>query len=448
MEKIKIKKVSPVVFLLIGLLLILAGIAVIFMYDDYDIIAIDIALIIYFLIETISYARWKFKQKEIKAAVISIVAFFVISALIILLTNLFYNVFVIFIAIILFVLFIVRVAICIHLFIVDGPGLVKTAVQAILCLAGGVMLCILKPPYSINLVLFVLVIYLILYGITRVSDFFAAITKADLDESRSKRRMHISLPNIVSFRLTEYILDECTKVLDENENVTVLACEKEGENADDVNFEILLHVSRIPGKGFGHVDICIDDTIYTYGCYDSTSCKFGGLFAGGVFMIVPKKPYIDNCLKNQRKYIVSYGCKLSEEQLSRVKARINEFLEDTVPMDVDISKEETRLGGDGVIGTAKMGGKSYSVVKGPFKTYFVVSTNCVALADTIIGKAGLDSLSSGSLTTPGAYFKLLDVMFRRSNTVVIRRTVYLQSEAGEKKKQDINDALLKQSKKK
>ena len=29
-------------------------------------------------------------------------------------------------------------------------------------------------------------------------------------------------------------------------------------------------------------------------------------------------------------------------------------------------------------------------MKGPFKTYFALNTNCVLLADTIVGQAGID----------------------------------------------------------
>ena len=74
------------------------------------------------------------------------------------------------------------------------------------------------------------------------------------------------------------------------------------------------------------------------------------------------------------------------------------------------------------------------VTKGPFKRYFAIASNCVQLADTIIGKAGLDALSKNSLKTPGAYYDLMESMFIRKNSLVVRKTAYLQVPKEEKKK--------------
>lgn len=435
MLTIKTKKIPSIVYLIFGLILLAAGIFFIVSHTGYSLIALCIIYILYLLFETIYYIFGGEAEGNKKNIILAIVFFFIVSALIILFALLFYSIIAILFIILSFVLFLVRTFICVHLYIVDGPNFIKTALLALLCLAVGITLICLKEPYRSNLFFTIIGIYFMAHGISCLADFFNSITRAGLSATRTKRRIRFSTPNIFTFGLTKDIISECNKVLRKDDNITVLTCEKEGENIEDANFEILVHVSRIPGKQFGHVDICIDNTIYTYGCYETTSCRFGGLFADGIFMIVPKQPYIENCLKNQRKYIIGYGCKLSDFQMENVKARINEFLSETKPMEIDTTQEETRLGGDGVIATAKMGGHSHKVVNGPFKTYFAIATNCVALADTIIGKAGIDSLSSGSIKTPGAYFDMLDSLFNRSNTLVIKRTAYLQSKAGEIKEQ-------------
>ena len=43
----------------------------------------------------------------------------------------------------------------------------------------------------------------------------------------------------------------------------------------------------------------------------------------------------------------------------------------------------------------------YKFTSSKFKTYFVMSTNCVLLADTIVGTAGTDILSARGFISPG-----------------------------------------------
>lgn len=70
------------------------------------------------------------------------------------------------------------------------------------------------------------------------------------------------------------------------------------------------------------------------------------------------------------------------------------------------------------------GANIYKLSSGPFKKYFALSTNCVQLADTITGSAGLDALSVKGVITPGNYYALLNNMFERKNTIVISRNFY------------------------
>ena len=63
-------------------------------------------------------------------------------------------------------------------------------------------------------------------------------------------------------------------------------------------------------------------------------------------------------------------------------------------------------------------------MKGPFKTYFALNTNCVLLADTIVGQAGIDLVKIQGLISPGAYFEYFNREFSRKNSFVISRIIY------------------------
>ena len=53
-----------------------------------------------------------------------------------------------------------------------------------------------------------------------------------------------------------------------------------------------------------------------------------------------------------------------------------------------------------------------------------MSTNCVLLADTIVGKAGTDILSARGFISPGTYQDYLDKEFERPHSLVVTKRVY------------------------
>ena len=64
-------------------------------------------------------------------------------------------------------------------------------------------------------------------------------------------------------------------------------------------------------------------------------------------------------------------------------------------------------------------GELYKFIKSKFKSYFVLSTNCVLLADTIVGQAGTDILSPKGFIAPGTYQAYLDREFEKPNSIVV-----------------------------
>jgi hypothetical protein len=69
--------------------------------------------------------------------------------------------------------------------------------------------------------------------------------------------------------------------------------------------------------------------------------------------------------------------------------------------------------------------KFYKFRKGKFKTYFVLNTNCVQLADELLGTSGIDLLSINGLITPGTYYDYFNREFRRKNSIVVSKEIYL-----------------------
>src|SRR5699024_633924 len=90
------------------------------------------------------------------------------------------------------------------------------------------------------------------------------------------------------------------------------------------------------------------------------------------------------------------------------------------------------------------GASIYQVQSGPFRKYFAINTNCVKLADTISGPAGLDILRVNAIATPGSYFSMLNEMFERGDTLVTERTIYSDKKRGKTLAQKLEKQAKKQ----
>lgn len=436
MKTSKINLANPIVKLISGILLIiLAALLLILDIETWKIIAVLTATAI-LISAAISKFIVKATNRNYFDAVFTLIFYALLATAVIVFAKLFVGSIFLILGILALAIAVLRILICIHLATVDGPGLFSNAFSAIICIIFGVLM--LSDIGSQNTFILQLVcgLYCVFYAITCFGDFFAQISKADMKSDKSKRRTHFALPNFVTALFTTKIIKYYDALLEEDDTLTEIVEEKETDTPMDINFHILVHVSHNILSRMGHVDISIGDTVYSYGNYDSSKNLFGGFISGGAFIIVPKAPYLVHCLTAQRKFVIDYGCSLSDEQMAKVKAKIEDILKSTTELDMDNPDIIDLEHNEGAKPVHDMNGKLYRVDKGPFKRYFAISSNCVQLADNIIGETGFDALSKNSIRTPGAYYDMMDKQFKRKNTRVLTKTAYLQTEAGAKRKAD------------
>ncbi|MBQ9210134.1 MAG: DUF308 domain-containing protein [Clostridia bacterium] len=184
------------------------------------------------------------------------------------------------------------------------------------------------------------------------------------------------------------------------------------------DLEIFLHVGKKVAMGMGHVDIALGDTVYTYGCYDAKSNRLFGILSDGVFVKAKRDEYIQFCLKYAKKCLIGYGVVLTEEQKRAIQEKIASFLLESIPwIPTDSAPEQKQLQKDA-------DGEFYKIGKGPYKTYNLLTTNCVAVANMLSGSGGVDLMNPQGIITPGTYCEFLDRQFMRKKSIVISRTVY------------------------
>lgn len=291
------------------------------------------------------------------------------------------------------------------------------------------ILIIFHPLTSISAISDVIGLFFIFYGISFIVD--GLLEGLSIDTKNSfKRRIRISLPVFMVALIPHSILMKINKSLEtegySEEDLTLL------EDNIPFDLEVLIHVAEKGTAAFGHVDIWFDDKVMTYGSYDHDTYKFGGAISDGVFIeITDKDKYIEFSQKEMDKTLFGFGLKLTEEQHERVRDKIEDIKanlyewkpKSQLDEEIGIIPEHPRTDYASKV-YDKLKGKFYKFVKGPFKTYFVMNTNCVLLADKIVGQAGIDLVKIQGLISPGAYFEFFNREFSRKNSFVISRTIY------------------------
>lgn len=329
------------------------------------------------------------------------------------------------------ILGIMRLLICVSCVKNKIKGAVRNGFSAVLCLAFGLFL-IIHPIQNFSLLSLIAGFYMIFYAVTMLGDFIASVSKSDLNEDRISRRLHFALPNLYTAIQPARMIGEINKNRKDGKIVGGMLIERKPDtDLDTVNVEILVHLTTQGTNKFGHVDLAVKDKVYSYGTYDSSKVSLGGFVAQGTFIIVPKIPYLKYCLDYQQKYVIGFGASLSDKQLAAVQKNIEEMLSHCEPLESQY-EHAVKRGEDGsqfddpasnIV--RDVGGKVYTVVDGSFRRYFGINTNCVRVADWLLTDSGVDRLTFNAISTPGGYYSMLDNMFIRKNTRIIRKTSYI-----------------------
>lgn len=259
-------------------------------------------------------------------------------------------------------------------------------------------------------------VYLIVYGLFSLGDCLRELLRTDIRGRSVKRRIRIAPPVLLT-ALTPMAL---LRALDDPDEAEETAKWTRRETTDDgatADLEIFVHLSKSTAMGMGHVDIALGDRVLAYGCYDPESNRLFGAISDGVLVEADRRRYIPFCLEHEKKKLIGFGVSLTQEQKKLVADAAEGFLRGSVLWEPAAGTESALL-------AQQAGAVFHKLRQGPFATYNVFKTNCVALADWLCGASGLDLMVTQGVITPGTYFTFLDRQFRRPNSIVISRTVY------------------------
>ncbi|WP_455441261.1 DUF308 domain-containing protein [Streptococcus parasanguinis] len=292
-------------------------------------------------------------------------------------------------------------------------------------LNGGIGLASVLEPGSDGHFQFILLgTYMVLLGISNIRD--GVLFDRDQQSQELKRRFRISLPVIFAAFIPADELKRFNRFLQKGSpagHTGPYRLVKKEEEAREL--EILVHTSDSNLFGaIGHVDICYQGKVISYGSYDPFSERLFGTIGDGVLFKVDKEPYIGLCKKESQKTLFGYSLSLTEKESQAVEKRLEE-----IDQLLEAWDPPSQLQEDGQHIYAyklkhDLGAELYKFTSSRFKSYFILSTNCCLLADSIVGQAGTAVLDVRGVIAPGTYQDYLEYEFEAPNGLVHARTVY------------------------
>lgn len=276
-------------------------------------------------------------------------------------------------------------------------------------------------------------IYCVLFGITELKDFMREILP-DRAKNLLRRRLRFSVPLAVSTFTPLKVLKQYSRKLDARE-IDIKSLIEEEKAFDDnkkANIHVLIHVS-LDGVGMvGHCDIAYRNKIMSYGNYDASSERLFGALGDGVMFISDIERYLSYSIESDNKMIFDFGLFLTDKQIKRVRRQMAKIKKSVYrwrcPFEKDTYEGKNTTLSDYTDYCSRLWhgtkAKFYKFRKGKFKTYCVMSTNCVLLADSILSRAGTDIINTAGIISPGAYYDYLQKEYRLKNGIVVSRDIY------------------------
>ncbi len=309
-------------------------------------------------------------------------------------------------------------------------GNTLTLIESMLLLLFGITV-LFSPLIYIDNVMQIIGIYCMIYSFTFLTDFFREILPRRV-KNNFKRKFRISLPVFMVAFLPKKMLTAVNGYLNNMNEPDDIPDFEEKKIDSEPDVEVYIHVSETGTGSIGHVDIGMDDYVVSFGNYDSNSLRFFDAVGDGVLFIANKSKYIPYCIKSSNKTLFSYGLVLNNEQKNEVKKYLTSLLDYAVewkPAYQKALEQEPTANIEDFKDYASnlyyhTEAKLYKFTKGRLKKYFVLGTNCVKIADSILGKAGTDILKINGIVSPGTYLDFLEKEFYRKNSIVVTKRIY------------------------
>lgn len=272
----------------------------------------------------------------------------------------------------------------------------------------------------ISQTLLILGVYLVFVGLTLLTDGSRMVLARRTTLNRLSSRIRIPLPVFLEAIIPNRSIIRFNRELQQAELLG------EGTLSDyplKYSDESLVHLLiQVGASGFdkiGHVDVSYKGKVYSYGNHDVDSHKLFGAIGDGVLIEADEMKYLAY-LKSRHVTVFRYGIVLSQAEQNNFQVELGRLLQQSTEW-VITSEEQRKSFMGRVIQAAE--GKGYKFKEGRYKTYFVLGTNCVLLADNLLGANGINIINLSGILSPGSYYDYFDKLFQLNGSNVISKTI-------------------------
>lgn len=270
-----------------------------------------------------------------------------------------------------------------------------------------------------------------MYGLTNLRDGF--LFEEAIEQQSLKRHVRLTLPLFLAALVPRMTLEKVNNYLADNKDQTAQSVYNSQKDITETPIlEIFVHVGEEVFWAVGHVDLSYKGQVYGYGSYDVLSERLGGAIGDGVLFKAERQAYVDFC-NQEGMTMLGYQLSLRPEQEEAIETRLAEIDNLLLPWNPSPEKVSKTADGQPLEMYAyrmkeAIHAELFKFRKSKFKTYFVLSTNCVLLADSVIGQAGTDILGMRGFIAPGTYQSYLDQEYEKPHSLVVAKNIYYRKE--------------------
>ena len=266
---------------------------------------------------------------------------------------------------------------------------------------------------SSNTVRLISGLYLCAYGLWQLADLFSILLNVNIENNAILSRLRVKPPVFLTAMLPSIILKNMRSEYRTLKSDIVTMKPSATVKEWDEYIEVFFHLGNDVAFGFGHVDLCIRDKIYSYGCYNPDSNRFMGVISDGVILLDDRKKYLPFCLNVENKLMIGFTIGITKKTADTLASKVTDILETQCEKWTPNNPQDYAPCAN-----------FYLVKTGAYRYYNVLRTNCVAVAEMIVSGTGLKLLPSSGFITPGAYYDFLLMELRDPTSNVVKRTIY------------------------
>ncbi|MGL5978422.1 MAG: hypothetical protein ACRCZJ_05470 [Erysipelotrichaceae bacterium] len=284
------------------------------------------------------------------------------------------------------------------------------------------LILVWNPHYRLQITFFLAGCYFILHALLTVYGVVSSIFPEKTQ--RIKRKVRLALPVFFSAWIPSRMLREINESFGIGYKGEVMLETKQDKKPE---IEVLIHMSDTQTGKFGHVDLVIGDDVISYGSYDHERMMWKSSIGDGVLFVAKRDTYIPFCQRHSNKTLISYGLSLNQVEYNALFTKLSKIMEPCYawqPKSQRMPQQIKEFKDYGSMLYNATQAKFYKFHTGMYKTYFVLHTNCVLLADDVLGSSGIDVIKLSGIITPGTYFDFFEQEFLKEKSSVISRTVY------------------------